>query len=598
VKRTNQGAASEKHFVQASRSQAQIDTELVERARDGDTEAFGELIQTHREQAMRWAERMTRDSHMADDVVQDALIRAFLHLGSLADTSRFLPWLHRIVQNQANMRLRRGGPYKHEKPITLMGSSRDSTRLGRVDWDDLDSILSHLTKSASDAAAHQNDPAEHLLRKELYETIHALLHCLNKREKSIFEAYFFRQLTPDEIAELYKTSTGTVYTYLHRSRQKLRQEHVRVYLGLHKEQERGGWKLCKHKVIPLPLWPDVQKVKTTFVDRIGHLLTTLNDPRPIEDLMGISGFAFRMKISNKTTFSDGIYVYDWRQTVRDVMDNLGYEATILCGQLSNAPVPLLAASERFPVVLPIEEAVLPFIRRFIDSGKPLLYFDTWAKKPYVHEWSLLYGYDDEKRVVYVTDAMCPDGKSIPYHEVANNPLRFLVGITPYQESQSTRNGSAIEQAVESIQFAVHYARKGCTYHPLTVYLNYTSGLSAYDRWISYLRNRFVTPNRYGMGQLAAVYGEARRKASQYLRNIPLNGEAMRLILLASEAYEQAADALDAVSELVPFIKSAEMLQEETLESCTKFLEQARDFEAAGVSYMEKTLTLLERGTYI
>ncbi|MEF2965612.1 sigma factor [Paenibacillus sp. M1] len=51
---------------------------LVERARQGDTEAMGVLLEQHRKKARGWAERLTRDSYMADDVVQDALIRVGL----------------------------------------------------------------------------------------------------------------------------------------------------------------------------------------------------------------------------------------------------------------------------------------------------------------------------------------------------------------------------------------------------------------------------------------------------------------------------------------------------------------------------------------
>ncbi len=573
----------------------ETDKELIERARMGDTEAFGDLIHTHREQARQLAERITRDPHMADDVVQDALIRAFLHLGTLADTNRFLPWLHRIVRNQANMRLRRGGPYKNEQPFTTY-HARGTGSSNAVDWDDLDSILYHLTRDASAQASNPEDPEEHLHRKELFETIHALLHCLNHKERGVFEAYFFRQLSPDEIASLYNTTTGSVYTYLHRSKQKLRQTHHRVLLDLHDEE--GGNVMTQTKVISLPDWPMHQSVLTTFVDRIGHLLAALGESRPITELMGHSGFAFRMKISNRTTYADGIYVFDWRNTLREFMDLLDYEVTILCGQLSDGPVPLLAAVERFPVVLPIEQSVMPFVRKYIDKGTPILYFDTLAKKPYVHEWSLLYGYDDDNRIVYVTDAMNPEGKVLSYDDLTENPLRFLAGVDGKKKAETT--GGTNEkvrqrQAKEAIAFAVNYARRGCGYTPRTVYLSYTSGLAAYDSWAGYLCDGSVTPNRYGMGQLAAVYAEAKSYASQFLRGVRLKGEAMRLVLLGAEAYEAAAESLQAVSDRVPFVRNTEMLPQETLTVCREELLKAKDFETAGIGYLEKAILLWEKG---
>jgi len=571
------------------------DETLVERAKSGDTEAFGELIERHRGKARSLAERMTGDPHMADDIVQEALIRAFMHLGSLIDTRRFLPWLHRIVRNQANMRLRRGGPYHKEKPI----SSCERPDSGRVDWENLESILGHLTRSAYDAALEDDDPAEHLLRKELYETIHAVLHCLSRKERGIFEAYFFRQLSPDEIAAMYQMPVGSIYTYLHRSRRKLREEHVRISLGLLPDKEESA--LRRSRILTLREWPPPAKTAVTLIDRIGHLLETLGDRRETMSLMGLSGFAFRMKISDKTTFADGIYIYDWRQTIASLLQRLGYESTILCGQLAEFPVPLLAAAERFPVVLPIEEAVLPFIRKYLDLGKPVLYFDTLASKPFVHEWALIYGYDDKAQEITLTDAMRPEGKKLSYDDLAYNPLRFLVGIDGKREVERAGDSSAnrhkqqteaSKMAEQTIREAVRYARKGCDYQPMTSYLTYTSGLAAYDRWIGHLLSGHA--NRYGMGQLAYVYADTRWHAANYLRSLPFEGEAMRLTLLASEAYEQTAASLTALSKDVPFVRSTDLLTDELQAVCASRLIQAKEFEAAAVGYLEKAILELEK----
>ena len=94
------------------------DRELIEQARGGSREAFGELVRQYRAEALGVANRMVRDPHMAEDVVQDALIRAFIHLGSLMDGGKFGPWLRRIVRNQALLKLRRGGPYAKEQPFS------------------------------------------------------------------------------------------------------------------------------------------------------------------------------------------------------------------------------------------------------------------------------------------------------------------------------------------------------------------------------------------------------------------------------------------------------------------------------------------------
>jgi hypothetical protein len=147
--------------------------------------------------------------------------------------------------------------------------------------------------------------------------------------------------------------------------------------------------------------------------------------------------------------------------------------------------------------------------------------------------------------------------------------------------------------LKQLRFAVQYARHGCEYSPMTVYLSYTSGLAAYNRWIGYMMNASIMPNRYGIGHLANVYMEAKYHAAKYLMNVPLMGEPKRLSLLAAEAYSQAADALKLVSEKVPFMRSSKSLSAELQLECAALLEKAKEFETAAIGYLENTLLLIE-----
>jgi RNA polymerase sigma factor (sigma-70 family) len=98
--------------------QPNSEQELVAMAREGDPDAFGELVRRHRAKAIGVAKTLTRDTHLAEDIVQEALVKAFLKLGSLVDEKRFAMWLSRIVRNEAYMKLRRGGPHGKERPFT------------------------------------------------------------------------------------------------------------------------------------------------------------------------------------------------------------------------------------------------------------------------------------------------------------------------------------------------------------------------------------------------------------------------------------------------------------------------------------------------
>jgi DNA-directed RNA polymerase specialized sigma24 family protein len=106
--------------------------DLVRRARSGNKEAFGELVHRHRSQVYGWARKMTRDAYLADDIVQDAFIDAYVQMGSLLDESRFGPWLRKIVRNRAYMRLpagwvlsARAADVRHDVP---RGATRPGSR--------------------------------------------------------------------------------------------------------------------------------------------------------------------------------------------------------------------------------------------------------------------------------------------------------------------------------------------------------------------------------------------------------------------------------------------------------------------------------------
>jgi RNA polymerase sigma factor (sigma-70 family) len=226
-------------LAQWDRSDQQEETEarLIERARQGDHDAFGELVRRHRPKAHGWASRMTQDPYLADDIVQEALLRAFMHLGTLMDVGCFLPWLRRIVRNQAMMKLRRGGPYRNERPFT---SFETVIRSDQADWENVESILASLTRDTSDQTSHGN-PEQYVLRKETLETILGLFGCLKRRERAIFEAYFFKHLTTQEIAGMFDTTTASIYKTISRTRQKLQHERIRVYIREHLSMRREGF---------------------------------------------------------------------------------------------------------------------------------------------------------------------------------------------------------------------------------------------------------------------------------------------------------------------------------------------------------------------
>lgn len=223
----------------------QRDEELVEAARAGSREAFGELVRRHRERALGWACSIARDDQLAEDIVQEALLNAFLRLETLLDASRFQYWLQRIVRNQANMKLRRGGPYGKERPWSSLASRERRP----AQESELDRVLHRLCTAPP---GEMQDPQAWLLRRELMAQIRELLSCLTVRERQMFEAHVFRQLPPSEIARLFDTSTGSVYTAISRSRAKVQRERIRVYFQHYVSEKKQAGQQTR-RVLATPL---------------------------------------------------------------------------------------------------------------------------------------------------------------------------------------------------------------------------------------------------------------------------------------------------------------------------------------------------------
>jgi RNA polymerase sigma-70 factor, ECF subfamily len=92
--------------------------ELVERARGGDRQAFASLVETRFVRAFRTASAMLGSEADADDVVQDAFLKAWQHLPSLRNTSRFDAWFNSLLRNRCRdlIRQRRRS---HEIALTI-----------------------------------------------------------------------------------------------------------------------------------------------------------------------------------------------------------------------------------------------------------------------------------------------------------------------------------------------------------------------------------------------------------------------------------------------------------------------------------------------
>lgn len=123
--------------------------ELVERARQGDHDAFAELVRGAVARLDTAARLILRDPELARDAVQDGLFRAWRDFRSLRDPDRFDPWLYRLTVNACLDQARRRRRRPLEVEITTLHSPIDTDPTGQLaDRELVDGVLRRLDDSS------------------------------------------------------------------------------------------------------------------------------------------------------------------------------------------------------------------------------------------------------------------------------------------------------------------------------------------------------------------------------------------------------------------------------------------------------------------
>jgi RNA polymerase sigma-70 factor, ECF subfamily len=167
------------------------DALLVERVRQGNAESYGELVTRHMRRAFAIAFRVVEHRQDAEDVVQDAFIRALERIDTLERGRPFRPWFYRIVVNQS-LNLRRSRRVRTTEPIPEGAAARDTL---------------------PDRVAEQS-----LLRDRL----RAALDTLPEKQRTIVQLADLEDMTSAEIGIVMDMPDGTVRWHLHQARRALR----------------------------------------------------------------------------------------------------------------------------------------------------------------------------------------------------------------------------------------------------------------------------------------------------------------------------------------------------------------------------------------
>jgi RNA polymerase sigma-70 factor (ECF subfamily) len=173
---------------------AVVSREMVQRARDGDDDAFGLIVETYRDRLFGLALGIVRNRDAAEDIVQETFIKAYKNLKRFRGEASIYTWLYRIAVNTAHNHLRK------------------ASRRGGVDFDDVAPFIE----------ARGLNPAEGAANSELGEAIDGAVRRLPPRQQEVFILHYFEQMTHREIAETLGVTEGAVKANFFHAVQKLK----------------------------------------------------------------------------------------------------------------------------------------------------------------------------------------------------------------------------------------------------------------------------------------------------------------------------------------------------------------------------------------
>ncbi len=185
-------------------ARAKDDPELVERARQGDHQAFRKLADMHGRDAYQLARRIVGNHEDAEEVVQEALLKAYRKLDRFRGGSKFYTWLYRIVYNEAIDRVRKAGRNRSVDYDDAIGRHEEANG------------ATELLPPRMDA-----DPDVVQKRRELKEQMETALAQLSEAHQAVIVLREVKGLTYEEIAEVVGCPKGTVMSRLHHARKHM-----------------------------------------------------------------------------------------------------------------------------------------------------------------------------------------------------------------------------------------------------------------------------------------------------------------------------------------------------------------------------------------
>jgi RNA polymerase sigma-70 factor (ECF subfamily) len=177
---------------------------LIARIRNGETSLFASLVKPYERRVYMTALALLRHQADAEDVAQEAILKAFTHLNQFRGESRFSTWLIQITVNEARMRQRKQHAELFEPIADTPGQGEEGTYTPRdfADWREI--------------------PSEALERSEIRTLLTKALESLAQKYREVFLLRDVQRLSIEETARMLSISVASVKTRLLRARLMLR----------------------------------------------------------------------------------------------------------------------------------------------------------------------------------------------------------------------------------------------------------------------------------------------------------------------------------------------------------------------------------------
>jgi RNA polymerase sigma-70 factor (ECF subfamily) len=182
---------------------------LVDRARRGDLGAYDELVKRYQERIYATIYHITANHEDANDLAQEAFIKAFHALKTFKGGSSFYTWVYRIAVN---------------KTINFLKQRKNKTQMS---LDDLDFNAEHDPDLV--ALISEKTPRREVALSELQEKLNAALQRLSEPHRLVVTLHDVQGLSHEEIAKIMDCNVGTVRSRLFYARQQL-QAYLSDYL--------------------------------------------------------------------------------------------------------------------------------------------------------------------------------------------------------------------------------------------------------------------------------------------------------------------------------------------------------------------------------